>query len=144
MKKDNTQNPLPSSPNPPYPMKRYLSSSAADIHNRAPWLANGCRSFFNDKGERVPTGAMMGRRDCVPEDYLTVREIIVERVRAVDHDYDRGGAYWGGIDRKPLFCAWGDSDTEQAEIFFRADNLRDAKKQARAAFPSARVINRLP
>lgn len=123
-------------------MKRHFTSSHPDIRNRAPWLANGTRHFHNDKGERVPTGAMMGRPDCIPADFATVKTVIVERVRAVDCDYDAGGAYWGGINTKPLYCAWGDSDTEQAEVFFRAANLRDAKRKAQAAFPAAAIINR--
>jgi hypothetical protein len=127
-------------------MKNSFTSSHADIHKRAPWLAHGVNGFVNAQGDFVCTGSRMGRKDCIPADFRTVRQIIVERVPSVVHDYDKGGAYWGDVKGRngcaPLFCAWGDSDTEQAETFFRARGLRDAKKQAQAAFPNAEIIKR--
>lgn len=87
-------------------------------------------------------GAPMGRADNIPDDYSTVKEIHLSFVPFVDGDYDAGGAYWGGgKDVKSLFCAWGESDTEQAEIYFRAAGYSDAVEQVKAAFPNARVIN---
>ncbi len=121
------------------------TSSAASIHRRKPWLARGVRGFTDAAGKFQCTGSQMGRRDCIPSDFRTVKEIIVERVPPYDGgDYDKGGAYWGDIRSKPLYCAWGDSDTEQAEAFFRASGLRDAKAQALAAFPCASIVKRDP
>ena len=100
-----------------------------------PWSRSGLNYFVNDAGVRVCTGARMGRRDNIPYDYATVRKLHLRRVRMVDGCYDSGGAYWGA--GAPLYCAWGESDTEQVEVFFRACSRDDAKEQARAAFPNA-------
>ena len=46
-------------------------------------------------------GAPMGRRSNAIAEGTRVR---LERVRFVDGDYDRGGAYWGGsVEAGPLF-----------------------------------------
>ena len=103
-----------------------------------PFEQNGSRYCTGSNGQRVCTGAMMGRADSIPEDFLTVTKLRLERVRPVGYDYDKGGAYWGGLWDKPLYCAWGDSETEQAYAFFRAKDRADAKRQAVAAFPNAR------
>lgn len=100
-----------------------------------PWTRNGTTGFINDSGERVCTGSKMGRRDCIPDDFNTVRKLRLARVPMVAQCYDAGGAYWGM--GAPLYCAWGDSDTEQAEVYFRARDRADAKRQALAAFPNA-------
>lgn len=70
-------------------------------------------------------GAPMGRRSD-DESLFEGRTVQVRRVPAVDHDYDPGGAYWGGIEDKPLFCAWGYSeDGDAIELYVRASD-RDA------------------
>ena len=47
-------------------------------------------------------GAPMGRSE-IHTDFMAKARCF--RVRMVDHDYDDGGAYWGGYPSKPLFCA---------------------------------------
>ena len=104
-----------------------------------PWTRNGLRYFTNDVGEEVCTGAQMGRRDNIPNDYATVRKLHLRLVPLVDGGcYDKSGAYWGSNRRtaSSLYCAWGESDTEQVEVYFRARDRYDARMQARAAFPS--------
>ena len=88
-------------------------------------------------------GAQLGRRDHIPADAPTVKKMSLRRVTpaAGDYnaDYDRGGAYWGGLDNSPLFCAWGDSDTEQAVIYVRADHRETARHIVLRKFPNARI-----
>jgi hypothetical protein len=80
----------------------------------------------------------MGRRNNMPDDYRTVRKLHLRRVPMVNGGYDAGGAYWGANTRaSSLYCAWGESDTKQAEMFFRARGRYDARQQCRAAFPNA-------
>ena len=107
-----------------------------------PWEHNGSTYFTNDAGERVWTGSQMGRRNVIPEDASTVRKLHLRRVRPLGTqsgaDYDKGGAYWGDIARKPLYCAFGESDTECAELYTRAKSREEAKGIALRSFPNAR------
>lgn len=65
----------------------------------------------------------MGRRSNIPRDYdgerLKLRQVPIRQ------GYDPGGAYWGN--GTPLYCAWGESATEQMEIYVRARNRYAAK-----------------
>lgn len=113
---------------------------------KAPFESDGSTGFIDNNGQRVCTGSKMGRSDCIPGDFNTVKKLWLVRVPMSSCGcYDKGGAYWGCTDYRhgvfPLYCAWGDSDTEQAEVFFRAKNRADAKEQARAAFPNASFYN---
>jgi hypothetical protein len=50
----------------------------------------------------------------------------LERVPASDGgDYDPGGAYWGGIDSNPLWCAWN----VEGAAYVRAANREAAKRE---------------
>lgn len=106
-----------------------------------PYTENGTRSFINDAGQRVCTGAMMGRCDSIPADAATVAKLHLRRVPFVSGDYDQGGAYWGGgRGTLPLFCAWGESATEQAVAYFRAIDRAHARAQALTHFPNAKFF----
>lgn len=112
-------------------------------HKKAPYEANGTTGFIGNNGKRVCTGSQMGRRDCVPSDFATVKKLRLVRVPMSSCGaYDKGGAYWGCTDFRanvfPLYCAWGESDTECVEAFFRATDRADAKRQANGAFPNAK------
>jgi hypothetical protein len=61
-------------------------------------------------------GAPMGRHGPVPSG-----KVRLERVRFVDGDYDKGGAYWGG--GTPLYCAWND----EGAVYVRAPSREVAK-----------------
>lgn len=106
---------------------------------KPPYLESGTTGFISDRGERVCTGSMMGRRDCIPADRATVSRLHLRRVPFVDACYDQGGAYWGMPAN--LYCAWGESNTERAHVFFRANSRSDAKQKALATFPNARFYN---
>lgn len=105
--------------------------------NTKPYQHDGCTYYFDPQtGERVCTGAMMGRRDAIPTDADSVRKLHLRRMRLTDGGcYDQGGAYWGHGD--PLFCAWGESKTEQVHVFCRAKSREEAKARVRAAFRNA-------
>lgn len=95
---------------------------------------------YDSAGERFCAGAMMGRPDVVPDDAGTVQRLRLERVRLYDGAcYDKGGAYWGN--GQPLYCAWGESDTEQCQLFIRADSREGAKIAALMQFPNAKFHN---
>jgi len=102
----------------------------------APYLRPGSTGFYNDRNEWQCTGSMMGRANVIPSDWPSVRKLHLRRVPLVDGCYDQGGAYWGGPD--DLFCAWGDSDMEQAVFYTRAKDRKEAKSRARMRFPNAK------
>lgn len=86
-----------------------------------------------------PYGAQLGRRDYIPADASTVTRMSLRRVTPTDGgDYDRGGAYWGDLAGKPLYCAYGESDTEQVEMYVRAPDREAAKPLVLVKFPNAR------
>ena len=76
-------------------------------------------------------GASMGRRDNMTETNFPVK-FHLERIRLDSGGYDNGGAYWGN--GAPLYYAHGDGAEERQEVFLRAYNRDDAKKQLRAAY----------
>ena len=103
-----------------------------------PWRANGARYGIGLNGERICLGALMGRADAIPADAATVRKLRLVRLRPSGlGDYDQGGAYWGGMYQHPVYCAFGESDTEKAHVFLRADSREEAKRAALARFPNA-------
>jgi hypothetical protein len=69
-------------------------------------------------------GAPMGRKSDNPANFQGIK-IRLCRVRLYDGAYDKGGAYWGM--GKPLYCAWGETDGECLEYYFRADDRETAK-----------------
>lgn len=75
-------------------------------------------------------GAPMGRRSDL--DVTTSAKLHLRRVPMVDGDYDPGGAYWGLVRERPLWCAW---DENGSAHYFRSTYDRDT---ARATFPNAR------
>lgn len=83
-------------------------------------------------------GAPMGRANLIPSNPSTVKALSIVFVPFTDGDYDAGGAYWGGgKDSLPLFCAWGESDTEQAAIYVRAAGYPEAVEMVKQTFPNA-------
>jgi len=65
-------------------------------------------------------GSPMGRRDTI-----TSGRVHLVRVRMYDHDYDKGGAYWGGSPSLPLWCAYNDDGAQ----YLRAHTRANAKAQ---------------
>lgn len=73
-------------------------------------------------------GARMGRRSDISA-ALNGRCVHVDRVKFVDGDYDKGGAYWGGgRDSDPVFCAYSDDEYERVVYYFRTSDLRKARR----------------
>lgn len=78
----------------------------------------------------------MGRGDAIPQDYNGER-LSLRRVPLNDGDcYDPGGAYWGS--GSPLWCAWGETETEQLEMYTRASNRNEAKAKFQTILEGAR------
>lgn len=95
---------------------------------KPPYETNGIRSFTNDAGEKVVTGAQMGRKICLPDSYHS-EPLNLHKVKLTD-GYDAGGAYFGlGT---PLYCAFGYG----VEIYVRANDRTEAKKKAKLQTPS--------
>lgn len=95
---------------------------------KPPYQENGIRSFMNDAGEKVVTGAQMGRKIQLPDSYHG-EALNLHKVEIQD-GYDKGGAYWGN--GTPLYCAFGDG----VEIYVRAKDRTEAKEKARLQTPS--------
>jgi len=76
-------------------------------------------------------GAPMGRSNAIPDDIETAGKLYLEKLKWVDWDYDRGGAYWGQTEGDNIYRASGESTTEQIEIFVRASNRDQAKDLVR-------------
>jgi hypothetical protein len=80
---------------------------------------------FTEKGYSQ-YGAHMGRRNIIPADY-SGEKLHLRRVPLDRGGYDPGGAYWGN--GSPLWCAWGQTATEQMQCFVRAKDRREAKSK---------------
>lgn len=86
---------------------------------------------FTSVGGRY--GAPMGRGHYCTQPTARVH---VFRVRLVDHDYDDGGAYWGGAPSHPLYCVRDRRDDPDVQLFYRARTRADAIRQMRDEYPS--------
>lgn len=105
-----------------------------------PWQRNGMTYCTGSDGQRICTGSMLGRRECIPHDAESIVRVRLRKVRmSADGCYDQGGAYWG--QGTPLYCAWGDSGTEQAEIWVRAKSRTEAKAHVLNSFPNAKFYS---
>ena len=58
----------------------------------------------------------------------------------VDHDYDTGGAYWGGpCEHGRMYCAFSGKDTELIQVFVRAPDALAAVRMVLDKIPRATV-----
>jgi len=102
-----------------------------------PWRESGANYCTGLNGERICTGAKMGRRDEIPSDKSEVLTLHLRKVRMTsDGCYDQGGAYWG--QSETLYCSYGWSHTEEKRvvIYVRAQNREEAKAQIREELPN--------
>ena len=81
-------------------------------------------------------GASMGRSNNISEPNYPVRFHLV-KLKWVDGDYDKGGAYWGYTPGTSIFHAWGDGELEEQEMFVRSDSRDNAKLEILKKFPNA-------
>jgi len=103
---------------------------------KPPYHQNGLKYFIDSYGQKICTGAMMGRRDITPPDYAGER-LHLRRVPLNSGGcYDPGGAYWGS--GTPLYCAYGETETEQVEIYVRAFTRSTAKEAVKIRLSEAR------
>jgi len=108
---------------------------------KKPFEYNGATYCQGADGQRICTGSQMGRRNARPADFHTVKKLHLVRVpMSPCGAYDKGGAYWGcsGGSVAPLWCAWGESETEQAHCFTRAFTRGAAKLNVLCEFPNAK------
>ena len=66
-------------------------------------------------------GAPMGRSN----DHISGK-CYLQPVQFVDGDYDKGGAYWGG--GRGTMRLWVAQDSEEGQMFVRANTRNDAKR----------------
>jgi hypothetical protein len=103
-------------------------------------LENGMRYGYDANGDRICTGAGMGRRNTVTEPDFPVRFHLVKMRMSAGGDYDQGGAYWGCGNHQIgwMFHAWGDAEEFEQEVFIRALNRTEAKAEVLKLFPNAK------
>jgi hypothetical protein len=81
-------------------------------------------------------GAPMGRQNQV--DGSPDNPLYIQKVEAVDGDYDRGGAYWGTP--TDLWCAFTNPDTTTDEypimVFVRSASQENAKRRVLTMLPT--------
>lgn len=88
-------------------------------------LPNGCSKY----------GSQMGRRNTFPEDTNKAIKLRMEKLRWVDGDYDKWGAYWGGSNKDNIFCAW--NDEKGVFVFVRSGDRATAKQLVCNILPNA-------
>ena len=90
-------------------------------------LPSGIRYGTGVSGEKICLGAMMGRRNTLPQDNKAPIKLRMEKLKWVDGDYDAGGAYWGNSGTGDIYCAWATG----VQIFVRATSRAKAKLKVR-------------
>lgn len=95
---------------------------------KPPYTKDGTTGFINEFGARVCTGSQMGRRNIIPDDYNGER-LHLHRLKWHDGGYDQGGAYWGRNGCNHVYCAFGETETEQMQVYVRAMNRQEAKSR---------------
>lgn len=104
-------------------------------------LENGMNYFINAQGERVCSGAKLGRIDSISAIATASKEnkLRLEKLK-IDYDgYDQAGAYWGHSSRESIYCAWGkDNENNPIWIFVWATDREDAKKAVRSKLWNAK------
>ena len=86
------------------------------------------------------SGSSMGRVDDIEEDrQQNIKFHLYKMVMSPCGCYDAGGAYWGSGDFKTgyMYHAHGIGKEQHNNIFLRAKNREDAKKQVVKLFPNA-------
>lgn len=98
-------------------------------------LPDGHRYFTDESGNRVCTGASMGRRSDPPQPAPGLR-FYLRREYLDGGGYDSGGSYWGT--GRPLYYAC--SEDSDLEFFFRASDRQEAREEVQDRFPGAKFF----
>lgn len=85
-------------------------------------------------------GAPLGRCNVIPDDIKTAGKLYLEKLKWTNGDYTTDGTYWGSNGGDNIFRAYGESETEQIEIFVRANSRDNAKMEVKAVFPEAKFF----
>jgi hypothetical protein len=110
-------------------------------------LPPGTTGFWNERGERICTGSMMGRRDVLPDDPQGMIKLRMVNLPFVDGCYDRGGAYWGSPANIYLaftgFAVYSPATPgfeliPEFQVYVRANSRHEAKQKVRKELPNAR------
>jgi hypothetical protein len=104
---------------------------------KPPYTRDGTTGFITEKGDWQCTGSMMGRASCIPDDY-NGEKLHLRRVPLDSGGYDPGGAYFG--QGTPLYCAFGETETEQLYAFVRAASRKEAIAKIATAINNPRFI----
>lgn len=109
-------------------------------------LSSGMDYGIGANGKKICRGAKMGRPNILPPDLHAPIKLRMERLKWVDHDYDKGGAYWGYNGTNDVYCAhdtnkggpnFHHDNTPVTYIFVRALGRDSAKNEVRAFLPKA-------
>lgn len=104
---------------------------------KPPYKLPGTTGFVTEKGDWQCTGSMMGRANCIPADY-NGEKLHLRRVPLDSGGYDPGGAYWGT--GTPLYCAYGETETEQVYAFVRGASRKEAIAKLATIITTPRFI----
>ena len=104
---------------------------------KPPYKLPGTTGFVTESGDWQCTGAMMGRRDCIPDDY-NGEKLHLRKVPLDSGGYDPGGAYWG--QGTPLYCTFGETETEPLQAFVRAPSRKEAIAKLQTLITNPRFI----
>lgn len=104
---------------------------------KPPYTTNGLIYGYGPNNETVCRGSAMGRANCIPADY-NGEKLHLRRVPLNSGGYDPGGAYWGT--GTPLYCAYGETETEQLQVFIRAALRNEAIAKLQTLITNPRFI----
>ena len=84
-------------------------------------------------------GAPLGRSNRLPlNPSKTQIRLYLRKLRMVDHDYDEGGAYWGGpCKHGSMYCAFSGPEAETVQVFVRACSRSEAWAEVLKLIPNA-------
>lgn len=102
-----------------------------------PYQQPGTTGFTDASGSWQCTGSMSSRPSCIPADY-NGEKLHLRRVPLDSGGYDPGGAYWG--QGTPLYCAFGETETEQLYAFVRAASRKEAIAKLQTLITNPRFI----
>lgn len=77
----------------------------------------------------------MGRSNTLPKDTKAPVRLRIEMLDMIDGDYDKWGAYWGGVQGLQMYCIWN----RDTYIFRRAKSGFEAIMDTMKILPNADI-----